>query len=536
MDQLEKRAFLAIVLCLAILLVWQVVFFKKVPRQRIEKPAATTEKRETTEKTSEIAKPPFDKRAMPAVSEKDVSVNTDLFEAVFSTRGGALKRWRLKKYKDKVENGNWVEMVTPGDRTQYPLSLSFSDPNLDNLEGAHYQLESQTENTVRFVYGRKGEQKGTKIERTYVFKKESYEFSHTTRIWAPPPLMKGEVFIGFSEGIPTDEKTNILFAAYADVRNFIYRLPGKTYRQKVSSLKEDKEIKNTIQWGGIENRYFISALFNHSKVKPYLLISSPLPSSGAIEFQFPFYKEAGADFFEMSFSGYIGPKEVGLLRAVEPGFDEAVDFGMFSFLCIPLLFIMNFFYKFCHNYGVAILLLTLLVRVLFHPLTKKSLKAMREMQRIQPQIAKIKEKHKDDKQRMNKEVMDLMKSNKVNPLGGCLPLLFQMPIFFALYRLLYNAIELYQAPFFGWIKDLSTKDPLYITPILMGIAMFIQQKMTPTTGVDPVQQRMMMFMPIIFSFFMIALPSGLVLYILASTLLQIVSQYVVNRDFAKQGL
>lgn len=532
MDQLEKRAFLAIVLCLAILLVWQVVFFKKVPRPRIEEPAATTEKMETTGKTSKIAKPPFDKQAMPAVSEKDVSVNTDLFEAVFSTRGGALKRWRLKKYKDKVENGNWVEMIIAADRAKYPLSLSFSDPSLGNLEGAHYQLESQTEDTVRFVYA----QKGTKIERTYVFKKEAYEFSHTTRIWAPQPLIKGEIFIGFSEGIPTDEKTNILFAAYADVRNFIYRAAGKTYRQKVSNLEEDKEIKNTIQWGGIENRYFISAMVNRSKVKPYLLISSPLPGSGAIEFQFPFYKETEADFFEMSFSGYIGPKEVGLLRAVEPGFDEAVDFGMFSFLCIPLLFIMNFFYKFCHNYGVAILLLTLLIRALFHPLTKKSLKAMREMQRIQPQIAKIKEKYKDDKQQMNKEVMGLMKANKVNPLGGCLPLLFQMPIFFALYRLLYNAIELYQAPFFGWIKDLSTKDPLYITPVLMGIAMFIQQKMTPTTSIDPVQQRMMMFMPIIFSFFMIALPSGLVLYILASTLLQIASQYVVNRDFAKQGL
>jgi YidC/Oxa1 family membrane protein insertase len=197
---------------------------------------------------------------------------------------------------------------------------------------------------------------------------------------------------------------------------------------------------------------------------------------------------------------------------------------------------MNFFYKFCRNYGIAILLLTLLIRALFHPLTKKSLKAMRERQRIQPQIAKIKEKYKDDRQRMNKEVMDLMKANKGNPLGGCLPLLFQMPIFFALYRLLYNAIELYQAPFFGWIKDLSTKDPLYITPILMGVAMFVQQKMTPTTTIDPTQQRMLMLMPIIFSFFMIALPSGLVLYILASTLLQIASQYVVNRDFAKQGL
>ena len=161
---------------------------------------------------------------------------------------------------------------------------------------------------------------------------------------------------------------------------------------------------------------------------------------------------------------------------------------------------------------------------------------MREMQRIQPQTAKIKEKFKDDKTQMNKEVMDLMRANKVNPLGGCLPLLVQMPVFFALYRVLYNAIELYQAPFFGWIQDLSTKDPYYVLPVLMGISMFVQQKMTPSTTMDPAQQKMMLFMPIIFSFFMVALPSGLVLYILFSTVLQLASQYLVNRDLIKKGL
>lgn len=531
MDQLEKRAFLAIVLCLGILLFWQFIFFKKAQPPETQIPAEQQISTET-KTVSEGVKKRVNHQPTHSFSEKEIVVSTDLFEAIFSTHGAALKRWRLKKYKDSVKGGHWIEMVTQKNPNFYPFSLSFSDPGMDSFEGVQYQLVSQTEEEIQFVH----QQKGIQIERSYHFKKGSYEFSHTTRIPAPNRLLKGEVLIGFSEGLPVDEKTNILFAAYADVRNFIYQTGGKTHRQKVSALKEDKEVKSAVHWSGIENRYFISALVNRSKIKPYLLISSPMAGNGAVEFQFPFYKEKADDFFEISLSGYIGPKEVERLKAVGAGFEEAVDFGIFSFLCIPLLAVMKFFYKFFHNYGIAILLLTLLIRILFHPLTKKSLKAMREMQRIQPQIAKIKEKFKDDRQRMNKEVMDLMRANKVNPLGGCLPLLFQMPIFFALYRLLYNAIELYQAPFFGWIKDLSTKDPLYITPVLMGIAMFIQQKMTPSATVDPVQQRMMTLMPIIFSFFMIALPSGLVLYILFSTLLQIVSQYVVYRDLAKQGL
>lgn len=198
---------------------------------------------------------------------------------------------------------------------------------------------------------------------------------------------------------------------------------------------------------------------------------------------------------------------------------------------------MNLFYRHViGNYGLAIIFLTLLIRVLFHPLTKKSYVSMREMQRIQPQIAKLKEKFKDDRQEQQKQIMDLMRSNKVNPMGGCLPLLVQMPIFFALYRLLYNSVELYQAPFFGWIADLSAKDPYYVMPVLMGGAMFLQQKMTPSATMDPAQQKVMMFMPVIFSFFMIALPSGLVIYILFSTLLQLASQYLVNREFIQKGL
>src|SRR3989338_5606306 len=340
-------------------------------------------------------------------------------------------------------------------------------------------------------------------------------------------------FQGFLKEKPGKNLTN----PYADVRNFIFHHQNKTKRQKISGFKDENEIRSVMSWAGIENRYFLSSLINDSEnVKPYLVMSGSQTGAELIQLQYPFYKDPKKDFFEIRLLGYFGPKKVEFLKAMGRNLEEAIDFGMFSVICIPLLKLMNFFYKFIPNYGIAILLLTLLIRILFHPLIKKSYVSMREMQRLQPQMAKIKEKLKDNPQQMNKEVMDLMKTNKVNPLGGCLPLLIQMPIFFALYRLLYNATELYHAPFFAWIKDLSSKDPYYIMPVLMTVAMFFQQKMTPTTTVDPMQQKMMQFMPIIFGFFMIALPSGLVIYILFSTVLQIASQYLVNQDLVKKGL
>ncbi|MBF0311914.1 MAG: membrane protein insertase YidC [Oligoflexia bacterium] len=207
----------------------------------------------------------------------------------------------------------------------------------------------------------------------------------------------------------------------------------------------------------------------------------------------------------------------------------AVDFGIFGILAVPILRCLQFFYKFIPNYGIAIIFLTLLLRIVTFPLQNKSYKSMKRMQDIRPEIEKVKEKFKDDPQRMQKETMELFKREKVNPFGGCFPLLIQLPIFIAFYQVLFNAVELIEAPFFWWVKDLSAKDPYYILPVLMTIAMYIQQKMTPATGLDATQQKVMMFMPLVFGFIMKDLPSGLALYIFVSTVLGIIQQLVVYR-------
>ena len=205
-----------------------------------------------------------------------------------------------------------------------------------------------------------------------------------------------------------------------------------------------------------------------------------------------------------------------------------MDYGWFYFIAIPMLYILNFLNGIFHNYGIAIIILTIIVKVLTLPLTLKSMVSMKEMTKIQPKVLELREKFKNDPAKLNQATMDLYREHKVNPLSGCFPLLLQIPIFFALYKALLLSLELKGAPFFGWIVDLSAKDPYYITPIVMGITMFIQQKMTPTTA-DPMQQKIFLAMPVIFTFLFINFQSGLVLYWLTNNVLSIIQQYIINK-------
>jgi YidC/Oxa1 family membrane protein insertase len=229
--------------------------------------------------------------------------------------------------------------------------------------------------------------------------------------------------------------------------------------------------------------------------------------------------------FDLAFT----PKNYDLLKDLGRHLDLSIDFGFFAFLAVPILRGLQFFYSYIPNYGVGIILLTLVIRLLTFPLQYKSFKSMKKMQKLQPEMAKVKEKYQDDPQRMQKETMELFKKHGANPMGGCLPMLLQMPVFLAFYKVLYSAIELVGAPFVGWVHDLSAKDPYFVLPILMTLSMVLQQKLTPAATVDKTQKMMMSLMPVIFGFFMISLPSGLVLYMFVSTLFGIGQQMLVYR-------
>ncbi len=327
--------------------------------------------------------------------------------------------------------------------------------------------------------------------------------------------------VNFSLNSDKAYKLRFIFSASAkkldngQVRQFL--LYSKDVKHiEVSKEKEEDAI---LKWFGTEFNYHMFALVFKDKAAAKYKTS-----------------EQGQLIVELvtpikSFNGDLvfTKKNYDTLIGLGDNLHLAVDFGFFAVLAVPILRGLQFIHKFIPNYGIAIILLTILIRLITFPLQYKSFKSMKKMQQIQPELNKIKEKYKDEPQKMQKETMDLFKKAGANPLSGCLPLLLQMPFFFAIYRVLYSAVELVNAPFYGWIHDLSIHDPYYVLPILMGISMLAQQKLTPQTSVDPTQQKIMMFMPLIFAFIMKSLPAGLVLYILVSTVVGIAQQALVYK-------
>lgn len=301
----------------------------------------------------------------------------------------------------------------------------------------------------------------------------------------------------------------------SQVRSFIF-LGGNSVEH--FEVGDEDEFDGTLKWVGLDfNFHIFTMVFKKNRIARInnengILIVDLVEPTQSFNSYFIFVK-----------------KDYDLLNKIGDKLHLSVDFGIFGIISVPILRGIQFAYKYIPNYGIAIILLTILLRIITFPLYYKSIISMKKMQTVQPELKKLKEKFKDDPQRMQKETMALFKKAGANPLGGCFPMLLQMPIFFAFYQVLYNAVELVNAPFFGWITDLSVKDPFFVLPVLMAASMFVQQKLTPTTSVDPMQQKLMMFMPIIFGFIMKDLPAGLVLYIFVSTLFGILQQLFVYK-------
>ncbi|MDA8793460.1 membrane protein insertase YidC [Bacteriovoracaceae bacterium] len=309
-------------------------------------------------------------------------------------------------------------------------------------------------------------------------------------------------------------------------KGFEHKLENGTYRSfayfqdelEYFGVEDEESGEAKVQWFGLDYNYHLLALTRSEKT----LYSFKSTDS-------TIYWKTINPKREESFQLVYTLKELDHLTALGSHLDKAIDFGIMGIIAVWLLWFLQNFYEVVPNYGISIIVLTVIIRLMTFPLQIKSFKSMKKMQEIQPQLTKLKEKFKDDPQRMQKESMELFKRNGANPLGGCLPLLLQMPIFFAFYRVLGSSVELVGAPFYLWITDLSVKDPFYVLPILMAITMFVQQKITPSTTADPTQKKIMMFMPLIFGLIMKDLPSGLTLYIFVSTLVGIGQQMLVYR-------
>lgn len=319
--------------------------------------------------------------------------------------------------------------------------------------------------------------------------------------------------------------------------------------KKVKDKTLKKEGAQTLQgqfdWVGFESNYFLCAIIPTQKDTQNFLVQG---DAGRISSQLKGSLKtlAAGSTVDYSYQLFYGPKKFSVLQKLGHKLEKSVDFGWFTVIARPTLALLNFFHGIIGNYGIAIILVTVIYKAIFWPITQRGLKSMKNMQKLQPKMQKIKEKYKDDPQAVNREIMNLYKTYKVNPVGGCLPMIIQIPVFFALYKVLLICIELRHAPFFLWITDLSAPDRLWIgvhipwlggipvLTLLMGASMFLQQKMSPTTP-DPTQARVMMMLPVVFTFMFLNFASGLVLYWFVNNLLSILQQYLINRSLNKQA-
>lgn len=308
-------------------------------------------------------------------------------------------------------------------------------------------------------------------------------------------------------------------------REVFYYTDSKIERKNVDKNIEPTTVQTPIRWVGAGSRYFVFAVLPEAAPEK-LLVQSTGEYNAQASLQYPINNQTLNTKFKLVFA----PKQLDTLRGIDKTLDTTVNLGFFTFIAYPILWFLKFIYKFVPNYGLAIIILTIIIKILTYPLVYKSMKGMKKMAEVQPKIKALQEKHKGNKEALNREMMEMMKTSGYNPMAGCLPMLIQMPIFFALYSVLYAAVELYRAPFAFWIHDLSLKDPYYVTPVLMCVVMFLQQKMTPPSpGMDATQRKMMMFMPLMFGAFMITTPSGLCIYMLVNSVVSVIQQQYLNK-------
>lgn len=507
---MDKKTIIAVVLSVAIIILWQVFFVKPPPpgpaptaRQApaVNAPAA---ERPAPRAEAAVEMEPFEAPR----AEKIIRVDTPLYEAEFSSRGGTVRRWALKNYKDA--DGHGVELLRKGGPYEalaigWQDDFSVSSMNFSVTAEDLEISEQRTTGSLVFTYSTDD----YSIRRTYTFHHDTYTVDIKDEVSGVPEY---QLTLGGDFGIYKKQER------YTHVGPALLMGPDLE-EVKAKHLKEGPKVfpGQAVKWIALEDKYFCAAIVPGepmAEAKAWMLRASPAISL-----------KGAPGTHELTL--YAGPKSQDHLSEAGESLGHIVNFGFFSILARPIFWLLKKLYSVVGNYGWSIIILTLILRIPFIPLVNKGQRSMKRLQQVQPLMQQIREQHKNDPKRMQAEMMGLYKKHKVNPVGGCLPMLIQIPFFFALYKVLLISIELRAAPWALWIQDLSAKDPYYVLPIVMGVSMLLQQKMTPSAG-DPKQQKLMMFMPVIFTFLFLNFPAGLVLYWLVNNLLSIAQQLYVN--------
>ena len=509
---MDRKTILAMILCLTIYVGWQKFYLEpRIPASQTQQ-TAVVHQNDETKLTNSAPTRESRTRTESNIPAQKVTLPTGTGNAVLSNGGLFFQDWNLKNYKLDISSSAPLVDMKSVTHEDGEISLAFEDTDYAYLNDVRGELTSTPQGALWKYEDDKVILKREFIaseQVPYVDLRVSAEFKGKAPRYA---------FISLGSENKADD-------AEAQDRQLLYWTNQSLERVALKDVAQ-KEVSSSVKYIGASNRYFLMAVVGQSPVEASSgLIQPTRPNAGRISMVYPLLGKS----MIIPLRVYFGPKELDILRKVEPTLDHTIDFGWFTVFAYPLLKVLKWLYQFLQNYGLAIIFLTLLLKIATYPLTYKSMKSMKNMAKLQPQLQKIREKYKDDKEALNREMLTMMRSYGYNPMAGCLPILIQMPIFFALYRVLYSSIELYHAPFTLWIQDLSSRDPFYVTPVLLAITMFIQQKLTPNTATDPAQARMMQLMPLIFGAFMLALPSGLTVYMLVNALASIVQQMILNK-------
>jgi len=570
---MEKRAILAIILTFLVIFLWGIIQSKFFPPTQKEAPKEEVRKEEISPLEKKELLPIMEERKPPkreTFPKKEITVETKNFIAVFTNEDARLKNFQLKKYMDRVEESaitiklreffkrifgskskepkkpSPLDLVNTNESEGLPLGL-FLNPSIGN---GIWEVDKDSLKLLN--NGETGEVTFFKNIDNYLKILKKYKFKSETNTIELEVEIKNNSSREISSQLGLEWIGKVELVKLADEENKDFGLkyifmkkqklekkdlggtttsgctPGCGSRKRSIEPFEFSD-KGEIQWFSFEGEYFTALLIPSFGDKNLSLVvngnEKNILKAKLIGSQFLIPPKDAKSF---GFKIYLGPKEIKILKGLGVGAEKLVDFGYFTVIAKPILWFLKLTNSFTKNFGLDIIIMSILIKIIFLPLTQISFKSMKEMQKVQPELNRLREVYKNDKARLQQEIMLLYKRRRINPMSGCLPMLIQIPVFIALYNALQNSIEMRHAPFILWIMDLSAKDPIYITPLIMGATMVIQQKMTPTSA-DPAQAKMFMLMPIMFTFLFLSFPSGLVLYWLVNNVLSIIHQYYLTR-------
>jgi YidC/Oxa1 family membrane protein insertase len=544
---MERRFFFAILLSFVVLYAYQALFVP--PSPKVSTGGTTASPTPTTEQATPLdAAPTQDVAVAPLAAtpvegddrEREIEVETATVQAVLSNRGGRVLHWRLKAYRD--QSGNLVDLVptgVPADQPR-PFALTVGDSALDKrINDALYRVTGDrdgrvdaTSQNAQLVFEFE-DASGLRVRKEFAFAPTNYVVTFSATVadgartlqpaiaWGPGLGDAGAIAAGGS----------FFTGNYVQPPEAIFHRDGSVERIRADKIAEEGSPEGQFRFAGVDDHYFIAAAIDPGQARmEFRPLTLPAPGD-AMRQLLSYTIHPAAPIQGVRF--FVGPKQFDALQPLDPEFTKAINFGMFRVLSVPLLSALKWVHGFVGNWGWAIIVLTILINLAIAPLRHKSVVSMRKMQALQPQLKAIQDHYAGlkvtdpAKQKMNTEIMNLYREKGVNPASGCVPMLLTMPILFAFYSLLSQAIELRGAEFALWIKDLSEHDPYYVTPVLMALTMFWQQRITPSTA-DPAQQRIMMMMPLMFGVMFLWVPSGLVLYWFVGNLWAIGQQYFTN--------